>query len=131
MTSFIYQKDDIGVKRLTISELDGDYPYWFLDENVNKYNSHWSKPKTFQSICKYVENLEAESNQLVFAIYSIQDNKHIGNISLQNIDHFNQSAEIAFLFGNRDYWGKGYAYIASKLIINHGFVYLNEKQILA
>lgn len=32
---------------------------------------------------------------------------------------------MAFLFGERAYWGKGYAYTASDLIIKHAFNHLN------
>jgi len=129
MTLFLYEKDDVGIKRLTEEELAGDYPYWFEDEEVHKYNSHWSNPKTLKSVSKFIDDLEFDSTQLVFSIYSVKNNKHIGNISLQNIDSFNQSAEMAFLFGDRDYWGKGYAFLASKIIINHGFNHLNLKRL--
>ena len=125
MNEFIYRKDNVGIKLLSSEELEGEYPYWFSDETVNQYNSHWARPKSKNKIINFVSELDQDESKIVFAIYCVKDKKHIGNVSLQNIDHYNQCAEIAFLFGNKAYWGKGYATAASKIIIEHGFKYLN------
>ncbi len=129
MIDFIYKEDDIGIRLLSDFELSGGYPSWFSDMEVHQYNSHWAIPKTFREIENFVSGLSDDKSQVVFAVYSVSNLKHIGNISLQNIDYLNQCAEIAFLFGEREYWGKGYAKKASKIIINHGFQYLNLHRI--
>lgn len=129
MNEYIYSKDNVGIKLLSNEELEGEYPYWFSDEIVNQYNSHWARPVSKNKIIKFVSELDQDESKIVFAIYCVKDKKHIGNVSLQNIDHYNQCAEIAFLFGNKAYWGKGYAAIASNIIIDHGFKMLNLHRI--
>ena len=129
MNEYIYKKDNVGIKLLSEEELKGEYPSWFYDEAVNQYNSHWARPKSKNEIFKFVSELDQDKSMLVFAIYCVEYNKHIGNISLQNIDHYNQCAEIAFLFGNKSYWGKGYATIASKIVIDHAFKNLNMNRV--
>lgn len=126
---FLYQGDNTGIKLLSEDELQGGYPDWFSDHDVHRYNTHWSRPQSRKDIIKFVEGLHLDKSKIVFSVYSIQDNKHIGNISLQNINHQHQSAEMAFLFGEKAYWGKGYATEASKIIIEHGFKFLNLNRI--
>ncbi len=55
--------------------------------------------------------------------------KHIGNISIQEIDYINRSAEIAFIIGDKDCWGKGIATTAGFFMLHHGFDVLNMNRI--
>ena len=125
MISFLYSQDDVGLKVLSEIELEGGYLDWFCDSEVHIHNSHWARPQTASDVKSYVGSIKNDRSKLIFSVYSIKDKKHIGNIGLQNIDHMNQSAEMAFMFGERAYWGKGYAYISSKLVMLHGFHHLN------
>ncbi len=125
----IYQNKEVGLTLLSNFELEGNYPNWFFDEEVNLHNSHWSRPSSFQQVNEFIVGLQANQNKLVFAVYAVNDNVHIGNISLQQIDHLNQSAEIAFLFGEKKYWGKGYATASASMVLKHGFHHLNLNRI--
>lgn len=125
----LYRNDDTGLCLLSDVELKGNYPNWFNDQDVNQHNSHWSRPNTAKQVFQFVESLTHDTSKLVFAIYAIKDQVHIGNVSLQSIDPMNQMAEIAFLFGEKAYWGKGHAVIAANLIMQHGFRHLNLHRI--
>ena len=61
----------------------------------------------------------------VFAIVTKEKGSHIGNISLQNIDYVDRSAELAIIIGDKRYWGKGIGLEAWKLMMNYGFLVLN------
>jgi RimJ/RimL family protein N-acetyltransferase len=61
--------------------------------------------------------LTDDKSKIVYAVYSLSDNIHIGNISLQRIDKKNNNAEVALLFGETFYWNKGYATEALQLLI--------------
>ncbi len=129
ISKLIYRHNDTGLCLLSDYELSGNYPSWFSDEEVNQHNSHWSRPSVYKQVNQFVESLVNDSSKLVFAVYAIEDKVHIGNISLQSIDHLNQSAEIAFLFGEKQYWGKGYATASALLTIEHGLKHLNLNRI--
>ena len=124
-TSFLYSNDLVGIKILDDKELSGGYANWFSDEKVHQFNSHWSYPKSRTSIEQYIRELDSDSSRLIFAIYDVSDKVHVGNISVQSSDHFNQKAELAFLFGEKAYWGGGRAHSATKIIIRHCFNHLN------
>ena len=125
----LYSQGDTALCLLSECELQGNYPSWFYDQDVNQHNSHWSRPSTAKQVCQFVESLVNDTSKLVFAIYAIKDQVHIGNVSLQSIDPLNQLAEIAFLFGEKEYWGKGHAVISANFIMHHGFKHLNLNRI--
>lgn len=126
MTSltYLYSTDRIGLRPLSATELNGPYPDWFLDEEVNRFNSHFRLPSNADSISEFINGLAGDKSRLVLAVYALDRQVHIGNISLQQIDHFNHSAEMAFLFGNKAYWGQGIGQEAAEVLMKHGQQYL-------
>jgi len=121
----VYSEQTTALVRLTEAELEGDYPNWFSDAEVNQFNSHWAFPKSKSEVASFVHNLANDRRQLVFAIYDLVSNRHIGNISLQAIDWQNRNGELAFLLGDKSQWGKGHGQRAGALVIQHGFQVLN------
>lgn len=126
--NYLYKSERLGLKPLSTAELDGNYPNWFLDEEVNRYNSHFRLPSSQDSVKAFVQSLVDDKTKVVCAVYWLENGLHIGNISLQQIDAFNRSAELAFLFGEKAYWGKGIAEEAARTIIEHGRKYLNIRR---
>ena len=119
-----YTTDRLILKPLTKNDLKGDYLTWFENPLVTKYNSHGSFPKTKEELDKFADDISINRNILVWAIIiKIFDNNdiHIGNVALQNIDWINRSCEIAIIIGNPDYYGKGIATEVFKIVIKHGF----------
>lgn len=126
---FLYQTDDIGVRGLSEKEVDAGYHEWFLNREVCRHNSHAAFSKSEASCRDYVKSLDASRHQVVWAVYHLEDVRHIGNISLQSIDWINRNAELALLFGEPEYWGRGYAFQAAELLLSHGFETLNLHRI--
>ena len=65
-----------------------------------------------------------------FAIVTMEG-KHIGNCSYFNIDSVNHQAEIGIMIGEKEYWGKGCATEAIRLISNYAFITLNLHKLTA
>lgn len=127
--NILYENENTGLALLSDLELDGDYPFWFFDQAVHLYNSHWPFPKSKDETKKFVLDLYKDKSRIVFSIYDMGILKHIGNISIQNIDLLNNSAELAFLLGDKQSWGKGHGYRAAKLALNHCFIHLNLNRV--
>jgi ribosomal-protein-alanine N-acetyltransferase len=121
--------ETIVLRILNEKDIEGNYARWLNDPEITLYNSHGRFPMTLDKLRDFVKSAYASNNALVLAVCDKQNGTHIGNISLQAISWVDRSAEIAFLLGEKDYWGKGVMYEAGKLIIKHGFEALNLHRI--
>lgn len=121
--------DKIYLRRLLTEDVEGGYSEWFDDSEVCQYNEHHRFTKAKEELISYIKDLSEKRDQLVLAIIDKKTDRHVGNISLQEINYINSSAEIAIIIGDKDVWGKGFGREAYRLMINHGFKALNLNRI--
>lgn len=121
MQNIFLQGKRIYLRPLAKNDLRGNYISWLNDEKVCEFNSHHVYPYTLPQAKSYIDSIRVDKHNIVLAIVTLRGNNHIGNISLQNIDYINRSAEFAIILGEKKYWGKGYAKEAAETIISHGF----------
>lgn len=115
---------------LSETHLDGPYVGWLNDPEVTRLNRHGEVQYTRVLAEDYLEEVR-RSGDLVLAIHLLADGRHIGNISLQGIDHSNRSADFAILMGDRAAWRGGYATEAGRALIRFGFEQLELNRITA
>jgi RimJ/RimL family protein N-acetyltransferase len=113
------------LRNLIPEDAEGSYPHWFNDPEVCRYNSHYKFPYTREKALDFIQYANSSQNALVLAIIDKTNDRHIGNVSLQEIDFINRNAEFAIIIGDKDYWDKGFASEAATLLIAHGFRELN------
>lgn len=117
--------DKIYLRGLCRGDLEGSHIQWMNDNEVCKYNSHHTFPYCIDDAESYIKNISNDKSAIKLAVVLKEDDLHIGNISLQNINYINRNAELAILLGEKDYWGKGYSKEATLLLIKHGFMAMN------
>ncbi len=120
---------DIYLRPLIESDCVESYPTWFNDVETCSGNSHHIFPYTIEAAREYVRQSNAAKDKLVLAVVSSKDNKHIGNIALDNINYINRTAELSIIIGDKSCWNKGYGKQAARLICDHGFLSLNLRRI--
>lgn len=128
-TDFFLEGENICLRLLKTDDVNGDYCLWLNDPEITAFNSHGRFPITKEKLLSYIDHSRSSKNDLILAIEDKITLKHIGNISLQNINWLDRNAEIAFLLGNKAFWGKGIMHEAGSLLINHGFQNLNLHRI--
>ena len=128
MNEFI-SDDFLMLRALIKSDIDGGYQDWFNNSEVVKHNSHGRFPMTIENLEKYVSSAETNPSLIVLAVVLLQQKNHVGNISLQNINWIDRSAEIAFILGEPNFQGKGIMFRAGSLLIQHAFNQLNLRRI--
>lgn len=121
--------EKIYLRGVEAGDLNAEYQSWFNDAEVCQFNSHHRFPNYPQSMQEYYDTVIKSQNHLVFAIVDKQTENHIGNISLQDINTIDRTAEFAIIVGNKNFWGRGVGQEAGRLIINHGFQALNLQRI--
>lgn len=113
------------LRPLILEDLEGNYKYWLNKQKIVEYSTHGRFPQTVVTLRNYIENTINAKNQIVLAVVDRVNLQHIGNIGLQNINWIDSNAEIAFLLGEEQYWGKGVMYEVALTLINHAFTSLN------
>ena len=126
---YFLQNEYIGLRNLKEEDVNGGYANWFNDDEVCEFNSHHKFPMTETMLINFVKNANSDRSAIVMAVDEKESDHHIGNISLQKIDMVNRQAEIAFMFGEKRFWNKGYATMAAELMINHAFSELGLNRI--
>ncbi|MFA6279074.1 MAG: GNAT family protein [Candidatus Paceibacterota bacterium] len=114
----------VDLRPLSLADVEGTYVDWFNDAEICQFNSHHTYPYNRELAAKYVSDAQKQKNMLVLAIVT-KDGKHIGNVSLQEIDYISRNAEYAIIIGDKDYWGRGIGEESSRLLFTHGFKALN------
>ncbi|NPV91581.1 MAG: GNAT family N-acetyltransferase [Firmicutes bacterium] len=121
--------ENIYLRGLLESDARGNYQHWFNDSEVCRSNSHHRFPYNEKKALDYIEYSQRTRDALILAIVTRDKDEHIGNISLQDIDYFNRTADLAVLIGEKDCWGRGFSKEAALLIIDHGFSALGLNRI--
>ena len=91
------QGPNIYLRALNEQDILGNYTTWLNDTEITKYNSHGRFPMTVEKLLNFVQMSSQSNNSLVMAVVSLENDIHIGNISLQSINWIDRNAEIAFL----------------------------------
>ena len=125
-----YFKKLIG-DRIYLSPRNSDdveiFTEWLNDFKTTDYLGRSSIVTTLYDEKKYLEeNATAEAS---FVIVTINENKMIGTVSLESINHINRCATLGIFIGDKEFRNKGYGTEAIKLILEYGFKYLNLKNI--
>ena len=95
---------------------------WRNDPEVFKYTGNtYAHEITIESELAWIRKVIANPNDYRCAI--IVDGVYVGNIYLTGIEDGGGRYQI--FLGDKSYWGKGVAKMASKLIIEYGFKKLN------
>lgn len=108
--------------QVTIRPLEENDAYtsvkWRNNSSVFKYTGTVYKDEiTIENELKWIRKVCANPNDYRCAI--IVDGVYVGNIYLTDIDGI--SAHYHIFIGNEEYWGKGVAKQASKLILSYAF----------
>ncbi len=102
---------------LTTEHVGPEYVAWLNDPMVNQYLECRFAVHSVKSTREVVSSLMASETDLLMGIFSLELNKHIGNIKLGWIDRHHSTAEVGLLIGDKNAWGKGIATEAIQLTI--------------
>jgi RimJ/RimL family protein N-acetyltransferase len=109
----------IYLRPITLQDVNDNYLSWLLDPEVMQgiSSSGYSK----DNLKAYVDEKINDKDVAFFAICSLADNRHIGNIKIDFHEAKPNVSELGLLIGDKNYWGKGIGYEACKLAIEYAF----------
>lgn len=96
---------------------------WMNDFEVTDYTGRSGQIMSLEGERKY---LEQNSNpEATFSIITLEEDKLIGTVGLERIDHLHRTATLGIFIGDKDYLSKGYGTEAIRLLLDYGFNYMN------
>lgn len=113
--------ENIVLEGLSQKHVSERYAQWLNDKEVCRENRHGRGDNTIDKTKEYVTSVDRSDTVAAFAIIAKKEKRHIGNICIENVSWENNSGEISILIGEKDFWGRGIATEAYKLIIDYGF----------
>lgn len=119
LTLRILRKEDITMK----------YISWLNQSEVMKFTEVNSNTHDQASTEEFVDTCFLNEGIFLFGIFFNRD--HIGNIKLGPVNFTHEIADISYVIGDKEFWGRGIATIVIKAITNFGFNELNLYKINA
>ncbi|HDZ17564.1 hypothetical protein LCGC14_1010370 [marine sediment metagenome] len=104
------------------------YIKWENNPKVRRYSRNVI-PITSEEQKKVIEEAKVDK-RIIFEIWHKEDKKPIGFAELNDNDWINRRAEIGLMIGEPEYWNRGLATEAGKLLVNYGFMELNLNKII-
>lgn len=123
--------DEIYLRCIERTDLDGSYFQWLNDQDVTRWMQQGLFPNSEEAMNAHYDAVIKNGTGMILAIILKDGERHIGNIGLSALNHFFRSAEIGILIGEKDCWGKGYASDAIGLLARHCFRKLNLNRLAA
>lgn len=88
-------------------------------------------PRSLDEQLRWYDALVGNRRNRVFAVCLREDNQHVGNASLFDIDHLNGSAGLTVFIGDDSYRGRGLGTQAVWCLCRFGFDHLNLQRLTA
>ncbi len=121
--------EKLFLRALEKSDINDNYLMWINDPEVTKYMVTGSFPSNMEMLEEYYINMTKSTNHVILAIVDIETVKHVGNITLNNINWITRKAILGLMIGEKQFWGKGYGSEATNLVVRYAFDQLNLRRL--
>jgi ribosomal-protein-alanine N-acetyltransferase len=107
------------------------YVDWLNDPEVNRYLEVRLSKHSLESCSRFVEAMNAATDQNLFGIFLSDSKRHIGNIKLGFVSSYHARAQLSLFIGDKTCWRKGLATESIGAITIWGFEQLKLMKIEA
>ena len=120
---------EVHIRILQKKDVTQNYVDWFKNEEIVEFSDNQYRKFTLSRQKEYVNSMLLNNDSDLYGIFD--SSKHIGNIVLSNYANFHRRADITYVIGEKEYWGKGIASKAISLIIDKARDEYNLKKLTA
>ena len=103
------------------------FTQWMNDFQITDYTGRSAQVMSLEGEKEYLE--EHKNPEATFVIVTLDNDKVIGIVGLEDIKHINRRATLGIFIGDKEFRNKGYGTEAIRLILDFGFNYLNLNNI--
>lgn len=131
LTAPFLMGDQVYLRKLTASDVGGNYVEWMNDEEVTRYLESGYFPTSSEDVAAYVEDQSRSDDVVFLSIVERGTDDHVGNIKLGPINWIYRRSKIGLIIGEKEKWGSGYGTAAVELLTEHALRQLNLHKIVA
>lgn len=131
LASHFIEGERILLREVRLSDVNEDYYKWMNDPEVTRFLESRFFPNSLEGLREYVAARLKDRESVFLAVVLKDGGRHIGNIKLGPINWIHRFADVGLLIGDKQYWGKGYATEAIRLVTDHAFTTLNLHRLTA
>jgi RimJ/RimL family protein N-acetyltransferase len=129
----IFKGELVRLSAFDHEELGKAYAGWTRDSELQRlFNSDASALHSAKAGVDFFEKMIKEDSPAnhFFSIRKLDDNRLLGDINLDVINHWgSRDSFVGLGIGNREDWGKGYGTDAMKIILRFAFTELNLRRV--
>lgn len=118
----------IGLKKLDATEAADGYVAWMNDPEVTRYLVSGTFPTTLADVRSFIESANG-AGRVTFAIYRLDEGRHIGNVKLDHVDWISRRCDLGILIGDKASWGRGFGTEATQLATRYAFERLGLERV--
>ena len=122
--------DGFTVRILEVNDVTLEYINWLNDYEVIKHSENQYRDFSIETQKDYVGKMLKKPDEKLYGIFN-SFQKHIGNVALKNINLIHKRAEITYLIGLKEYWGKGIGTYAVAYICENARKHMGLRKIYA
>jgi [ribosomal protein S5]-alanine N-acetyltransferase len=116
---------------LALSDIEPGSPYygWLDDLSLDFFGARSLFPNNSERMRAYYDAACANNKLVLLGVFENESGKHIGNVTLQDIDWIHRRAYLGYMIGERAFAGRGFATEACLMASYYGFSKLNFDRI--
>ncbi|MBU1567018.1 MAG: GNAT family N-acetyltransferase [Proteobacteria bacterium] len=121
----------LRLRSMRPSDAWGEYVKWMNDPQVTRFLESRFCSYSSEELEQYILDQRSNPASLFLAIEEICSGRHIGNIKIGPRHKTHETAELGFLIGVKECWGKGFATEAIALAVELAFKSLSVRKVVA
>lgn len=118
---FLLEGKHLLLRPMDEKDANEKYLGWMNDPEVTRYLTPRFIPWALEDLRAYIRGFDQKKNGFLFAIIDRPTHRHIGNITIHQINSVNQIGTLGILIGEKESWGKGVMFEACQLVIQFAF----------
>jgi len=108
--------EPVFIKILQTEDVSENYVNWYSNKQVISYSDNQYRSFSLEGQKNYVRSCLDNNDVDLYGIFF--KSQHIGNIVISGLTSVHKRAEITYVIGDTNFWGKGYGSYAVAEIIN-------------
>jgi len=110
------------LRTLTQEDVSEKYLRWVIDKEVTKYlGIRYDNYTDLSVLHDYVRSFDGVYTKFLFGIFYKDNDEHVGNATIYNIDYNTRTFDIGYLIGEKKYWGQNAGLEATLMLLRFGF----------